>query len=436
MDDHDAVHSAIPLLLIGTVLIYSIVVRRLDRANVTAPMVFVAVGLLVGETGLGLVPMTADAPWLLVVAEITLALLLFADASHLRLRDVEGDPRPAAGLLFLGLPLTVVVGTLLAVWIFPEHGWVTAALVAALLAPTDAALGAAVVNDRRVPSRVRRLLNVESGLNDGLATPVVSVLIVVVASEAGRLGNQNWVVDAAWSLSIGCVVAVVAGGVGGIVVLWCRRQEWSSPLSEQVGVLALALLCYFAAVALDGNGFVAAFVGGMFFGFITRDELRVQTEFTETNALLASYVVWIAFGAAMVGPALADATVGTYVIAIGALTVARIVPVAVAMARHGWGLRTVLFVGWFGPRGLATVIFALIALEELGRTAVSDHLVDIASVTVLLSILAHGLSASPLAVRYGRWAANLPDEAPENVMVAPVSARRRTLYSESAPQPS
>jgi sodium/hydrogen antiporter len=141
-------------------------------------------------------------------------------------------------------------------------------------------------------------------------------------------------------------------------------------------------------------------------------------------------VVWIAFGAAMVGPALADATVGTYAIAIGALTVARILPVAVAMAGRGWGLRTVLFVGWFGPRGLATVIFALIALEGLGRTAVSDHLVDIASVTVLLSILAHGFSASPLAARYSRWTAGLPDDAPEKVTVRLASTRRLVLHSE------
>ncbi|MEE2032230.1 cation:proton antiporter domain-containing protein [Rhodococcus chondri] len=214
------------------------------------------------------------------------------------------------------------------------------------------------------------------------------------------------------------------------MVRWCRDHEWSSPLSEQVAVLALALLCYFAAVAIEGNGFVAAFVGGMFFGYITREELSVQTEFTETNAILASYVVWIAFGAAMVGPALADATVGTYAIAIGALTVVRIIPVAVAMAGHGWGLRTVLFVGWFGPRGLATVIFALIALEGLGRTAVGDHLVDIASVTVLLSILAHGFSASPLAARYSRWTAGLPDDAPEKVTVRLTSTRRLGLHSE------
>lgn len=430
MGDHDAVHTAIPLLLLGAVLAYSLVARRLGRANVTAPMVFVAVGVLAGETGLGLVHLAPDAHWLLTVAEVTLALLLFSDASHLRLRDVGGDRGPAVRLLLIGLPLTLVAGTLLAYWMFPEHGWAAAALIAALLAPTDAALGAAVVSDTRVPSRVRRLLNVESGLNDGLATPVVTVLIVVVASEAGQLGDQNWVIDSVRSLSIAVAVSIAVGGVGGVMLRWCRGHEWTSRLSEQVAVFTLALLCYFAAVAVDGNGFVAAFVGGMVFGYIANAELRAETEFTETTGLLASYVVWIAFGAALVGPALAEATVRTYVIAVGALTVVRFIPVAVAMVGYGWGLLTMLFVGWFGPRGLATVIFTLIALEELGATAVTDHLVDVASVTVLLSIVAHGFSASPLAARYGRWAATLPDGAPEKVAVAQPSTRRIGLLAE------
>ena len=426
MDDQ----TAILLLVLGAVLVYSITATRLARSNVTAPMVFVAVGVLAGDTGFGLVPLTPDVHWLLPIAEVTLVLVLFSDASHLHMRQVGVDRGPALRLLLIGMPLTIASGTLLAYWMFPEHGWAAAALIAALLAPTDAALGATVFTDTRVPSRVRRLLNVESGLNDGLSTPVVTVLIVVVASEAGQLGDQNWVIDSIRSLSIALAVAVAVGGGGGAVVRWCRSHDWTSRLSEQVAVFALALLCYFAAVAIEGNGFVAAFVGGMIFGYIANAELRAQTEVTETTGLLASYLVWIAFGAALVRPALADATFRTFVIALGALTVVRMVPVAVAMAGRGSRLPTVLFVGWFGPRGLATVIFALVALEELGSTAVTDHLMDVASVTVLLSIVAHGFSASPLAARYGRWAATLPEGAPENLEVAPHSRRRIELHAE------
>ncbi|PXW30311.1 UNVERIFIED_CONTAM: sodium/proton antiporter (CPA1 family) [Williamsia faeni] len=431
MSEHDeTIFSAIPLVLVGAVFAYSFVAARLDRAQISAPMVFVAFGVLIGANGLGLIKVDPGAHWLLTIAELTLALLLFSDASHLRLRDVEGDSGPPSRLLFIGLPLTLLAGTVLAYWLFPDGGWVVAALIAALLAPTDAALGAAVVNDTRVPARVRRILNLESGLNDGLATPVVMVLITVVASDEGLLGDRSWVVEAAKALAIAVVVAVVVGGVGGWLLRWCRGRGWTSPLSEQVAVLTMALLCYLVAVEIDGNGFVAAFAGGMVFGFVSPAPLRARSEFTETVGLLSSYAVWMAFGAAMVGTALEHATWRTVVMAVGALTVVRMVPVAIAMIGRQWRWPTILFVGWFGPRGLATVIFAMIAVQELEANAVTDQLVEVASLTVVLSILAHGLTASPLAARYGRWAATLPDDAPERVAVTAVSTRRVVLHAE------
>ncbi|MBZ2195869.1 cation:proton antiporter [Occultella gossypii] len=421
---------AVPLLIVASVLAYAITARRLERVGITAAMVFVAIGVVLGESGTAIVPVDPDAPWLLSVAEITLALLLFSDAARLRLREVGGDPRPVGRLLFIGLPLTVVAGTLLAFAVFPSSGWAVAALIAALLAPTDAALGAAVVSDVRVPARVRRLLNVESGLNDGLATPVVTVLIAVVAAQAGLLGDESWEVRALWSLTIGVLVGVVVGGGGGVVLRSCRRRGWTSPLSEQVAALALALLSYLGATAVVANGFVAAFVGGMVMAAaLGSEEAGADLEYTETSGLLASYVVWLAFGAAMVGPALSRATIGTVLIAVGALTVVRMVPVAIAMVGRGWSIPTIAFVGWFGPRGLATVIFALIALESLGASALSDHLLDIAAVTVLASILVHGFSAGPLAARYGRWAAGRSATSPELVEVAPAPRRRLDLHS-------
>jgi len=431
MGEHlDTAHGAVPLLLVGSVLGYVLVADLLDRVNVTAPMFFVAVGVGMGDTGLGLVSVDPAAHWLLLVAEITLALLLFSDAAHLDLRKVGGDARPVARLLLIGLPLTLVAGTLIAYAVFPSQGWVVAALLAALLAPTDAALGAAVVSDERVPTRVRRLLNVESGLNDGLATPVVTVLIAVAASEAGLLGGESWEADAAWSLSMAVVVAAIVGWTGGRVLRTCRAWGWTTVISDQVAVLALALLCYLTATTIEANGFVAAFVGGMVFSAaFGSSAVEKELHFTEQNGLLASYVVWLAFGAAMVGPAVEDATLGTLTVAVASLTLVRLLPVWVAMAGGGWRLPTVAFVGWFGPRGLATVIFALIALESLGPTD-ADHLLDVASVTVLLSVVAHGLSAAPLAGRYGRWAGRLTDEAPERRRMTLPTRRRLSLHTD------
>ena len=428
-EHHDVVRAALPLLPVGAMLVYALTARRLEQLGVTAPMVFVAVGVLVGDAGLGMVPVNPHAPWFLVVAEVTLALLLFVDAARLRLREVGGDPRPVLRLLGIGFPLTVVAGTLLVVAVFPEHGWVAAGLLAAILAPTDAALGSAVVSDRRVPPRVRRMLAVESGLNDGLATPVVTVLIAAAASQAGLTGDESWEMRAIRSLAVAVVVGAALGRGGGAILRWCRAREWTSPFSVEVSVLTLALLCYLVATSIEANGFVAAFVGGLAFATTTRGQGPGQElVFTETLGLLASYVVWLTFGAAMVGPAIARMTGGTVVVALGSLTVARMLPVALAMLGRGWLPPTIAFTGWFGPRGLATVIFALIALESLGSTALADHILDVASVTVLVSILAHGFSAGPLAARYGTWASGLSPDAPELSEVAPLSWRRLGLH--------
>jgi sodium/hydrogen antiporter len=430
MGEHaGAAGAALPLLLVGTILVYALTCRWLERVGVTAAMVFVAVGVLVGTTGLGLVAVDPHAHWFLVVAEVTLCLLLFCDAARLRLRQVGHDLGPVLRLLGLGLPLTVITGTLLVVVVFPERGWVAAALVAAILAPTDAALGAAVVSDRRVPVRVRRILGMESGLNDGLATPVVAVLIAVAASQAGLAGEQAWQVRAVYSLGVGVVVGAGLGCGGGLVLRWCRHRGWTSPLSVQVAVFTLALGCYFGATSIEANGFVAAFVGGLMLAATTG--MRAAEEelaFTETLGVLASQVVWLLFGAAMVGPALGRMTGGTVLVALGALTVVRMVPVAVAMTGSRWSPATIGFIGWFGPRGLATVIFALVALQSLDSTGLADHVLDVAAVTVLVSIVAHGFSAGPLAVRYGARAARLSPNAPERAEVAPASRRRLGLH--------
>jgi sodium/hydrogen antiporter len=430
MGDHPGpVDAALPLLVVGTILVYALVCRRLERIGITAAMVFVAVGALFGSTGLGLVAVDPRSHWFLVVAEVTLSLVLFSDAAHLRLREVGGDLGPVLRLLGIGLPLTIVAGTLLVAVVYPGQGWVAAALVAAILAPTDAALGAAVVSDRRVPRRVRRILGVESGLNDGLVAPVVTVLIAIAAAQAGMAGGESWEVQATRSLVLALVVGSAVAYGGGLVLRWCRRRGWTSPLSVQVAVLAVALGCYFGATAIAANGFVAAFTGGLVFAQATGVRTTEQElAFIETLGILASQVVWLVFGAALVGPALARMTGATVLVALGALTVVRLLPVAAAMTTPRWSLPTVLFVGWFGPRGLATVIFALVALESLGSTSLATHVLDLAALTVLVSILAHGLSAGPLAVRYGAWAGRLPADAPERAAVAAPSRRRLGLH--------
>jgi NhaP-type Na+/H+ or K+/H+ antiporter len=414
------------VILLSVFVLYALIASRLERISITAPMVFVVAGVVLGESAANELHVSLTSEPVLVIVELTLALLLFADASTVRLREVEGDARLPARLLLIGLPLTIVLGTLIAVLLFPSAGWATAALIASILAPTDSALGLAIFTNRAVPVRIRRALNVESGLNDGIVTPFVTLfLTLVVSEEAGA--NSRWLVEAGKEIGLALLVAVGVGVVGGMLLRYAHRRGFTSEVSEQLAIVSLALLAYLGSVALGGNGFIAAFVGGLTFGATTRGSLHEPTEFTETVGLFASFFVWTVFGALFVGPVLTTRIDSTAVVyAVLSLTLVRIVPVALSL--RGIGLRgdTVAFMGWFGPRGLASVVFTLVAVETLQHAgAPFDALVEVATWTVLLSVMAHGLTAGPLARAYGRRMEGVED-VPE-LSDAPEPRRRRQL---------
>jgi NhaP-type Na+/H+ or K+/H+ antiporter len=274
-----------------------------------------------------------------------------------------------------------------------------ALLVGAALAPTDAALGSAVMSDRRVPRRVRQTLNVESGLNDGIATPVVGLALVGIAAAAGQGDESSG--GALFALLLGVIVGIAVGAGGGALLRTARRRGWSSDEFAGPAVLALALLAYLGAVAIDANGFVAAFVGGGAYGAFAGRGGEKEVYYVEQTCGLASMISWFVFGSVII-PALADGwTWRILVYAVLSLTVIRMLPVAISLLGSGIDRATVLFLGWFGPRGLASIVFALIALEDLhGVAGPIDEVVSTIGLTVLLSVLAHGLSARPLAGRY------------------------------------
>ena len=325
---------------------------------------------------------------------------------------------------------------------YPEVSWAAALLVATILAPTDAALGLAVVTNRAVPVRIRRALNVESGLNDGIATPFVTLFIAVVAAEDG-LSAKSWGVEALTQIGLAILAAVFVGLLGGWLLTFARDRGWTSGVSESLAVLALALLAYQGSVTIGGNGFVAAFVGGILFGAATRGQVEHSIEFTETLGLYSSFFVWSVFGALFVGEVLSeDVSALAILYAVLSLTVVRMVPVAIAMI--GTRLRgiTIAFMGWFGPRGLASVVFTLIAIEELGGSDSVDPLVVIATWTILLSVLLHGFSASPLAARYGaaigRSGPDIPELAPAQeprIRLRDLAGRHHLHHGQRGAQP-
>ena len=412
--------SASDLAIVAAVVFaWGTLSSRLERFDVTAPIIFVLAGLVLTHGPLAVLGYAPSPELVKALAEITLVLVLFSDASRVRLRDLRSDMGLCVRLLGIGLPLTIGLGILLALALFHGMSIWLALLVGAALAPTDAALGAGVMVNPAVPARIRRLLNVESGLNDGIATPVVVVAIAgaATAEHAASVGAGA----AAAELALGVLVGVGIGGAGGYVVHVARRRGWAEAGFAGSAVLALAVCAYACALALHGNGFIAAFTGGLAYGATSGKRGEPLVPYVEETGALVSLLVWLAFGAIAVVPAFEGLTWQRVLYAALSLTVIRMVPVALALAGRRLGRAAVAFVGWFGPRGLASVVFALLALEDLGQPA--EPAVSVIAFTVLLSVVAHGLTANPLAQRYGPRLA-IPAGGPDDTEEPPLPARR------------
>jgi NhaP-type Na+/H+ or K+/H+ antiporter len=417
------------------IVIYAALAVWLGRWSITMPMIFVAAGFVLGPGVTGLLPISPRWEGLKELTEITLALLLFADASTLNLRQVRDDATLPIRLLLLALPLIILLGALLALGLMPAEGLAFAALIGAILAPTDAALGLPIFTNPKVPVRIRRALNVESGLNDGIATPFVTLFIALAVATEVEIQNGRWLVSALSEIGLAVVAGTVVGVAGGWLLIQADRRGWTGATSKQIAILGLAIAAYFGSVAIHGNGFIAAFVGGIVFGAITRNHLAEPTEFTENMATFMSVVVWTVFGAVLVTEALHYiSNWRPLVYAILSLTVVRMVPVALTMRGTRLRTDTIALMGWFGPRGLASVVFSLLALvqfEEAGRSVAT--LVPVVVWTILLSVIAHGLSANPLAAWYAHRLDAARGSQPELAELADLDELRERRHILAGP---
>ena len=404
----------------GAVL-WGLVSSRLERWNITAPIAFVVFGLIAANEPLSLIDIHANSAAVRTIAEITLALVLFSDASRVNLGRLRDDAAVPTRLLLIGLPLTIGLGCLAALVVFGGMDPWVAAVIGAAVAPTDAALGAPIMEDHRIPRRVRRILNVESGLNDGIATPVVMFFIAGAASEA-HVAGAHGPGAALLDLLIGAAVGAVVALAGGWLLRRAEAAGWSEAGFRPVAVLGLALLAYAAAVEAGGNGFVAAFLGGLAFGWIMRTDASEALELTADGGTVGSIVIWFLFGALLV-PTLDHIGWDTVLYAAVSLTVVRMVPVALALVGTGLDRATVGIVGWFGPRGLASVVFALIAFDSMDP-ADAQTVLGVVTMVVLLSVVAHGASARPLAGWYAGRTASLDADRPEHGETGELRTRR------------
>jgi sodium/hydrogen antiporter len=398
--------AAVALTLLG----FAAVSGRIAGTPITAAMVFTAVGLLVGSEALGLIDVAPAGEPVKLLAEATLALVLFADASRIDLRALRGELSVPLRLLGIGLPLTIAAGFALALVVFPELLRAEALLLAVILAPTDAALGQAVVTLMRLPSRVRQGLNVESGLNDGICVPLFWIVLAIAQAESGAIGDGAAVRLVLEQIGYGIVAGVLAGIAAACVVVVAGRHGDVSGSWLQVVPVAGAGLAFGLADPIGGSGFIAAFVGGFVFGAIRRRSGGEVAHLIEELGEVFNAVTFIVFGAVLLGPVLGDVTFSIALYAVLSLTVVRLLPVAIAMIGTGARRPTLAFLGWFGPRGLASIVFAVLVLEE-GGLPHDDLILVTIYLTIGLSVLAHGLTAAPLASRYAAWYESHPRDA-------------------------
>jgi NhaP-type Na+/H+ or K+/H+ antiporter len=382
-------------IVAGIVFFYSISSRGLERTPINGAIVFCAFGVIFGPLGLDYLKLDPGTETLRTLAELTLALLLFTDAANANLGVLRGHIGIPRRLLVLGLPLTIALGFGAGILLFDGLTMFEIAIIATMLAPTDAALGKAVVTNPSVPAPIREGLNVESGLNDGICVPILFLFLALATESGSGDGAASLAVAlVAEEIGIGLGVGIVLTAVGAFLFRRCERRGWLTETWRQLPVAALAVACFASAQGLGGSGFIASFTGGLLFGRLAgekKESLLISAEGTGDTLAL---ITWVVFGAAVIGHSIDRLTWEPLLYAVLSLTVIRILPVFLVLSGFGLRVDEKLFMGWFGPRGLASIVFAVIVLNE--KLPGEDTIMLTAVCTIVLSVLGHGLSAHPL----------------------------------------
>lgn len=390
------------LFILTAAALYALLSRVIEMSVVTLPMIFTAFGFLLGRAGFDLLPMEIGNDAIHLVAEVTLILVLFSDASGIKWRSLRGSASIAARMLLIGMPLTILAGSLVAKWVSPDMPWALAFLVAAILTPTDAALGQSVVTSPAVPERISEGLNVESGLNDGLALPVVLVAAILAAHIAGVEADgapQNIALFSALQVTLGPLFGVAVGYGAAKLLDAAVARNTATLIAQGMYFLCVAFIAYLGAEVIGGNGFIAAFVGGLTFGNILRAPSSFIREFMEGEGQILTLLTFLIFGAVLAPVGLEHANWKTVVLAVAFLTLVRMGPIWLSLTGSGLGAYDKLFLGWFGPRGLASILFALIVLERFPVPG-AEEIAACVVLTVLLSIVLHGVTANPMSQRF------------------------------------
>ncbi|SFZ98628.1 Na+/H+ antiporter [hydrothermal vent metagenome] len=395
-------HEHLTILGITLVILgYGFFSKLLAKYNISGPMVFTFIGVLLSSLFLGDKPVTFNAEAVQITAEIALIVVLFSDAAALNLNKLKAKWSLPTRLLFVALPITIVLTYFTAQAFFPTEAPLYLLLLALILAPTDAALGKIVVSDKRIPETVRNTINVESGLNDGIVFPVLLTVLALISSN-GANGSEGWFGYIVQQISIGAIAGAFVGWTGAKLTQFTIGKSWIEHQYLNLIPVALAILSFYFAEYFHGNGYISAFFAGLFLGNTSRTLRKNVEEFAESEGELLIMISFLVFGLVFVPFMLPYLDLNTWIFALLSLTLLRILPIVLSFGFFKLDIGTRIFIGWFGPRGIASILYILVATHHLGSTEGHEQIFAVASLTILLSIVLHGLSAKPLAILYSK----------------------------------
>ncbi len=400
-----------PILVFAALLmlVYGVFSRLSERSPISAPMVFVTVGMIASPLGLDVIEMGLTTNAARIIAELTLVLVLFIDASTIDVQSLFSRRGLPLRLLAIGLPLTILLGIAVAFPMFSDMNLWTIALMALMLSPTDAALGQPVITSPLVPQKIKEAINVESGLNDGIVLPpILACIAALTISAAEREGAHYWALFTMKQLVLGPILGAAVGWLGGRIVDWTSQKGWMNPTFQRLAAFSLAILAFSLAETLHGNGYIAAFSGGLFLGVRTHEVRERIHEFGETEGQQLGLFVFLMFGLAAVPKAVEHWDGKAWVYAILSLTLIRMIPVALSLIGTKLSRFSIAFIGWFGPRGIASVLYLIIVVNEIGPSGY-QRMLAVVILTVLLSVFLHGITAVPLSGLYANR--NVGDES-------------------------
>jgi len=383
----------------GLIVLFSLVSGRLQRSPLTPPMVFTIFGLMLSPVFFNLMKTMPANEHIHMLAEITLILVLFTDAARIDLGQLIREHTIPIRLLSIGMPLTIVMGAVIAASLFSDFNWWECAILAIILAPTDAALGQAVVSSSKVPVRIRQALNVESGLNDGIALPVILIFISLSSLTSHTESASYWLFFTSKQIVLGPLMGGLIGYSCAKLLQLSIKHQWTTDTFRDLSIMAVSFLAYFAAELIGGNGFIAAFVAGLTLGNTVKNLCTCLYDFAGAEGQLLNLMVFLFFGLTMVPVILEGISFAVVIYSVLSLTVIRMLPVFISLLGSKLRWETAVFIGWFGPRGLASILFALLVIEHSDLIH-RQEILTIVLTTVLMSIFLHGASANIGTVLY------------------------------------